>query len=162
MTRPRTCSCDPGLQRRVQCGDEGEVEGARDGDEHVGRHRLALQSEGAERQRVAHQADADEQRLGRAGEDRPDGDGADEGARAEGGVEDAVVGRLREVDPEVVGGHHRHLPDEGQCQQREHEHGDQAAADHPVVAGHRDAGRQLPPPAGPRAEPAARRGASPS
>ena len=69
---------------------------------------------------------------------------------AERGVQDAVVGRLREVDAQVVGGHHRHLPDEGQRQQREHEHGDQAAAHHPVVAGHRDAGGELAPPAGPR------------
>jgi hypothetical protein len=81
-------------------------------------------------------------------EDRPDGDGAGERTQAEGGVQDPVIGRLREVDAQVVRGHHRHLPDEGQRQQGEHEHGDQAATDHAVLAGHGDAGRQLSPPAG--------------
>ena len=107
----------PSLQRRVQRRDEREVEGPRDGDAHIGRDRTALQRKGTERDRIAHQADAHEQRLRRPGEDRPDGDGADEGAGAEGGVQDAVVGGLREVDAEVVRGHHRHLSDEGQSQQ---------------------------------------------
>ena len=74
----------------------------------------ALQRERAQGQRVADEADAHEQRLGGVREHGADGDGAGEGARAEAGVEDPVVRRLGEVDPEVVRRHHRHLPDEGQ------------------------------------------------
>ncbi len=72
---------DPGLQGGVQRRDEGEVEGARDGHGHVGRHRAALQGEGAERQRVAHEADPHQHRLRGPGEDRPDGDGTDAARR---------------------------------------------------------------------------------
>ena len=116
------------------------------------------QRERAQRHRVADQADPHEQRFGRPGEDGPDGDGPDQRAGAEAGVEDPVVRPTWKVDPEVVGGHHRHLADEGQRQQREHEHRHQAASDHPVLAGRGDAGGQLAPPAGVRRVPGARAG----
>ena len=151
-----------GLQRRVQGGDEREVEGARDGHVDVRRARGCA----AARTRTA-RANSRRGRPAPAGAwtsgrrpsrwrwRRP-------GRRRRSRRRGSRSRRLGQVDPEVVGRHHRHLPDEGERQQREQEHGDQAPADHLVLAGHRDAGRQLAPAAGLRGRLRARRAASPS
>ena len=147
-TRPRTFSCSRACKRGVQCGDEGEVEGTQHGHVDVGRapwRARARRRRGRGRSRRGRCAPGAVSTLREHG---PDGQRPAHRSHPEAGVENAVLGPLREVDAEVVGGHHGHLADEGQSQQREHEDGDQATPDHRVEAGHGDACRELAPTAG--------------
>ena len=63
MTRPRTFSWSSCLQGGVERGDEREVEGAGDGHVDVGRNRAAFEGEADQRERIADEADPDQQGL---------------------------------------------------------------------------------------------------